>query len=46
METYYLELERDYEYIASQLGLTYDELIELAEEKGVTPYELIEGKEG
>ena len=40
METFYNEQDLDFEYIASQLGISYDELIELAQDK--TPYELVE----
>ena len=41
METFYNEQDLDFEYIASQLGISYDELIELAQDKG-SPYELVE----
>ena len=42
METFYNEQDLDFEYIASQLGISYDKLIELAQDKGLTPYELVE----
>ena len=42
METFYNEQDLDFESIASQLGISYDELIELEQDKGLTPYELVE----